>query len=213
MQHQAATTLVVIRHAESSHTLRDEVAGIAGCRGLTPVGRRQARALADRLWRLYGPPDSISSSPVARALETASIVRSTLDLELPLSTDVRLTEPSPGIGDGLSREEFTARFGSFDMQSEPDRVLAPEGESWNMFLHRISAYIDSIHPRDRRLEWVFTHAGVMVWMMKTLFGDKGPGRIEFENCSFMTFEIQRPHWVLQSYYPGFDHHQKALGCP
>jgi hypothetical protein len=29
------------------------------------------------------------------------------------------------------------RYGSFNMEAEPDRVFAPEGESWNSFNERV----------------------------------------------------------------------------
>jgi phosphohistidine phosphatase len=57
--------LLIVRHAEAAPGTPDEV------RSLTPAGWQQARELGDRLRREGLVPDTVLSSPLLRARETA----------------------------------------------------------------------------------------------------------------------------------------------
>ncbi|WP_328291531.1 phosphoglycerate mutase family protein [Kineococcus sp. NBC_00420] len=198
--------LIFIRHGQSLHSQRQILAGVANCPGLTPHGRTQAHDLATQLLQICGAPDAIDSSPVARARETAEIVRETLALNLPIDDDARLSEPSPGTADGLSLIDYEAQFGTFDMQTEPDRLLAPGGESWRQFLARVDDFVaERSIPDGTHCRWIFTHAGFMVWLVRSLVGATATRlRLEFENCSMLHFEVSDGHWILRSYLPPDD---------
>jgi phosphohistidine phosphatase len=58
--------LLIVRHAEAAPGHPDEL------RSLTPAGREQARALAQRLEREGLVPDAVVTSPLLRARETAA---------------------------------------------------------------------------------------------------------------------------------------------
>jgi phosphohistidine phosphatase len=60
--------LYVVRHAEAAPGEPDEL------RRLTPAGREQARALAERLVREGTRLDAVLSSPLLRARETAAAI-------------------------------------------------------------------------------------------------------------------------------------------
>lgn len=73
---------------------------------LNADGRAEARALARRLQT--SPPDRIVSSPVERAVETATIIAETLGCVV--TTDERITETGMGSWEGLPVPEVIARF-------------------------------------------------------------------------------------------------------
>jgi probable phosphoglycerate mutase len=76
-----------------------------------------------------------------------------------------------GVADGLAWEEYTARYGSFDMQAEPDRVFAPEGDSWNSFHERVQGLLARLaadHPDETVV--AVCHAGVITAAMRGLLG-------------------------------------------
>src|SRR4030095_3556118 len=53
-----------------------------------------------------------------------------------------------GEADGLEWAEWGARYGSFDMEAFPDRVFAPEGESWNSFHERVLQMLERLARED-----------------------------------------------------------------
>ena len=136
---------MLVRHGESEYTKLDLIAGDKGCPGLTPHGRDQAIALRRRLVRDGVRTDVVLSSTVRRARETADVLSPAV---LPAGGQIRLDpslcEPDPGEGDGLTRAEFTARYGSPGSHADPDRPWAPGGESWNDFVRRVRRTIDEI---------------------------------------------------------------------
>jgi len=142
-----------------------------GCTGLTDLGRRQAEALRDHLaasGRVKA--DVLLVSVLPRAIETAQIIAPALGLEI-ARHECDLCEVHTGEADGLAWEEYTTRYGSFDMQAEPDRVFAPEGESWNSFHERVVAKLQCMAANnpDERVVAV-CHAGVITAAMRCLLG-------------------------------------------
>ena len=73
---------------------------------LNADGRVEAGALSRRLQT--SPPDRIVSSPVERAVETATIIAETLGRAV--TTDERITETGMGSWEGLPVPEVIARF-------------------------------------------------------------------------------------------------------
>ena len=76
-----------------------------------------------------------------------------------------------GEADGLEWTEWSTRYGAFDMEAEPDRVFAPDGESWNGFHERIGQMLDRI-AREYVGQTVVAvcHAGVIMASMRVLLG-------------------------------------------
>nr|CAG34031.1 putative phosphatase [Streptomyces ribosidificus] len=98
----AAQRFVLVRHAEASlNVLRDDdvLPGFDPHAGLTPLGERQARALADHLpgdpavrppGPGRGPAVRVYSSPQRRAARTAEVLGTALGV--PVVVDARLAE-------------------------------------------------------------------------------------------------------------------------
>ena len=108
-----------------------------GLRRPDPLGRRQAEALRDHLatsGRVKA--DVLLASVLPRAIETAEIIAPGLGLEI-AGQDCDLCEVHTGEADGVDWAEYDVRYGSFDMEAEPDRVFAPGGDSWNSFHERV----------------------------------------------------------------------------
>ncbi|HEX4867267.1 MAG TPA: histidine phosphatase family protein, partial [Acidimicrobiales bacterium] len=118
--------------------------GQTGCTGLTDLGRRQAEALRDHLatsGRIRA--DRLLVSVIPRAVETAQIIAPALGLEI-AGHECDLCEVHTGTADGMAWEEYELRHGSFDMEGEPDRVFAPEGDSWNSFHERVQHLLERL---------------------------------------------------------------------
>ena len=138
------TRLVLIRHGESRSTVDRVVGGHEGCSGLTDRGVLQAKALYERLSRtgeLEGAT-ALLTSVLPRAIQTAEIIVPALG-DLTAEQHCDLCEIHPGEGDGLSWEEFSARYRPEGLASgNPYTPMAPEGESWASFFTRVG---DALH--------------------------------------------------------------------
>jgi probable phosphoglycerate mutase len=99
-----------------------------------------------------------------RAIETAEILAPALG-GLSVVSDCTFCENHPGEGDGMSWDEFTARFPAPDAW-DPSVGRDPGGESWDAMAARVSAGLDMIvsrHPGE--LVVVACHGGVIVQSM------------------------------------------------
>ena len=130
-----------IWHAENRYAGRSDVA-------LTEKGKQQAVRLAQ--WAAEANLQAVWSSPLSRAVETAT--PSADALELPLQIDDRLLELDFGRGEGLTASEMKAAmpeaFTAFRM--DPVHHHLPEGENpiaaakrGLIALHSIAATIPS----------------------------------------------------------------------
>jgi probable phosphoglycerate mutase len=168
--------LILVRHGEAYAGFAGAIGGPTGCTGLTPHGRRQAEALRDHLAGVGRiEADALLVSILPRAIETAEIIAPALGLAIsPPQCD--LCEVHTGEADGLAWAEYTERYGSFDMEAEPDRVFAPQGDSWNSFHQRVGQMLDRI-AREHQTQTVVAvcHAGVIMASLRVLLGIPHPG--------------------------------------
>lgn len=168
--------LILVRHGDAFAGFHGVIAGQTGCAGLTPVGRRQAEALREHLassGRVRA--DVLLASTLPRAVETAQLIAPGLGLEVG-GQECDLCEVHTGEADGLEWAEYATRYGSFDMEAEPDRVFAPQGESWNGFHERVRGMLGRLS-REYPEQTVVAvcHAGVIVASLRVLLGIPHPG--------------------------------------
>jgi len=160
-----STRVVLVRHGEAVCNINGIVGGQRGCTGLTDLGRRQVKALADRLARtgeLEGA-SALYTSTLPRAVETGRLLRSAIgNGELEIVQDYDLSELHPGEADGLSWQEVVDRFGVPEWDTDPEMLIAPGGESWSAFVVRASHAVLALaegHPGQQVVAAV--HAGVI----------------------------------------------------
>ena len=163
--------LFLVRHGDAYAGFSGVIGGPVGCPGLTPLGRRQAESLRDHLaesGRVRA--DVLLSSIIPRAIETADIIAPALGLEIH-ARECDLCEIHTGQADGLDWTEYAVRFGSFDMEAEPDRLFAPAGESWNSFHVRVHGMLERVaHDYPDQTVIAVCHAGVIVASLRLLLG-------------------------------------------
>lgn len=132
------THLYLIRHGEAQAALDKRIADQTGDSGLSPLGRTQAARLRDRLAATGEiAADVLIASTYPRARETAEILAPVWGL--PILPDPEVQELRVGEADGLTRDEFNARYGRPNFEEDPFRPVAPGGESWAQFNLRIVA--------------------------------------------------------------------------
>jgi probable phosphoglycerate mutase len=197
------TRLVLVRHGEAQAYLDQVVAGEKGCSGLSDLGRRQAEALFARLQRTSELADTTAlyASVLPRAIETASIIAPALGGHA-IVEDCDLCELHPGDADGLLWDDYRATYAVEPW--EPDRPMAPGGESWVGFVERVAGALQSLvarHPDDTVV--VGCHGGVIIGSMLTGLGlpvvDGGQFRIGPENTSLTEWLVDGDTWRLIRY--------------
>jgi broad specificity phosphatase PhoE len=149
------TTIFLARHGESDWNAANRFQGHSD-RPLTDLGRRQAEALADAV--VEEKVDAIYSSPLIRALETASIVSARTGIHVLEEADLR--EVDTGGWSGLSRQEVQERFPEGFERWVSGGAGWEDGESYEEMAERTLRAVRRIaeaHPGGRVL--VVSHGG------------------------------------------------------
>jgi len=164
------------RHGQTEFNRENRFCGEADS-PLTATGIEQAhrngRALRSAL---SGCPDlHITSSPLKRAVHTATIIRSEIARsEVPIETDVRLREISFGAWEGLTVAQIKARDPEAWARRVADRwhVPAPGGESYEQVANRVGEWLKE----QRGVALVVTH-GAVDRILRGLYAGLSPEEI------------------------------------
>lgn len=195
--------LVLVRHGDAYAGFHGPIAGPTGCAGLTDLGRVQAAALRDHLTTTARiEADVLLASVLPRAVETAAIIAPALGFTAP-EQDCDLCEIHTGTADGIDWAVYNERFGSFDMEAEPDRLFAPDGESWNSFHGRVERTLDRLASEHADQTVVAVcHAGLIMAAMRLRLGIVDPAisaQLRPSNTGLTEWEHHDGTWTLRSY--------------
>lgn len=167
------TDLILVRHAQT-------VANVAGrWEGwtdgeLTPLGREQAEATAQRLTAHSAEVAALHTSPLLRALETARVIGAALGLPPVVANDLK--EINFGQLDGVSPEEMERHHPALHARWRNRDDLGftwPGGEQRAAFLRRVASACDrilSLHPRETAL--IVSHGGTTRVLLAHLLPSK-----------------------------------------
>jgi broad specificity phosphatase PhoE len=156
------TTLLLVRHGETDWNAEGKLQGHTD-RPLNDFGRRQAKALADRL--AGEDVAAIYASDLARAKETAEIVGTRLGLPVVIDADLR--EKNWGSWEGLTADERLAvEFQGETTEEHRERTL------------RAVRRIAERHPGQRVV--IVTHGGSLRRIQAAVSGVALP---VIDNCA------------------------------
>jgi len=139
------TTLVLVRHGVTAHTVGKRFSGGLGGSnpGLNADGRAQARATADWLAPLAEEVDAVVSSPVRRTRETAEIIAERLGKDVDL--DHGLAEMEFGTWEGKTFEEVRQAYpDDLDAWLGSMHHTPGGGESFSQVQKRVLASLDAL---------------------------------------------------------------------
>ncbi|HSW31592.1 MAG TPA: histidine phosphatase family protein [Longimicrobiales bacterium] len=156
--------LHLLRHGETASNAARVYAGRSE-EPLTARGRAQALEAGRRL--LGEGVSAIHSSPLRRAVETAGVLASAL--QVPVRVEEDLTEMALGPWEGLSEEEVARRYPRewAVWQTSPTRLQLPGRETLAEVLRRVVPCLERIsraHP-DGAVAVVSHHAPIRVAML------------------------------------------------
>ncbi|MPZ22336.1 MAG: histidine phosphatase family protein [Dehalococcoidia bacterium] len=199
------TQIYLIRHAQSRPNVEPIIGGMKGDTGLTDVGRLQAARLGERLQGGDIAPDFLYSSTLPRAKETVEYVGSALGL--PVEFDDDLQELRPGECDGMTWDDYVARYGRYDFRN-PYRPMSPGGEAWADFLVRVGRTLTRMRiEHEGKTIVAVTHGGFIDGAVYQFMGVGNTYGIGFRtlNASITHWQYgpgdygRPPRWVLASY--------------
>jgi len=140
--------LLLIRHGENDYTKKHKLAGHLPNVHLNERGQKQAQDLAQALKDV--PIKAIYSSPLERALETATPIAEARNLKLEIEKD--LIETNVGKWQGRSLAALNLNKHWKIIQHAPSRAQFPEGETFYECQARVVSALDKIcaayKPRD-----------------------------------------------------------------
>jgi probable phosphoglycerate mutase len=204
---EVTARLVLVRHGEPTSAVLGLVGGPTGDTGLTGVGRDQVRRLAERLassGELAGTA-ALYASTLPRAIQTAELLAPALgDLDVVVRHDLR--EHDPGELDGLLWEEATKRYPLPDFAVEPNRVVAPGGESLIGFHERARATLRELADQHANETVVIAcHGGIVAAGVGMVFGIPTRERVFLPTrySSMTELELTRRGWRLGRYNDRF----------
>ena len=153
--------LYLIRHGQTDANVNKIYQGNANV-PLNDKGKEQAKVIA---WRFKSYPiESMYSSNLERALETARAINQYHDLNLNIERD--LQEISLGEWQGKTREEVKSEYADFiDERRRNDDIYTtavPGGESYQLLEKRAMAILERIvNETDEEHVAIVTHGGII----------------------------------------------------
>jgi probable phosphoglycerate mutase len=162
---QCPTRVFVARHGEAEYET-DAVTDDGG--SLTPLGRAQARGLAERLRR-----ERISrvwTSPLSRAVQTAEIAAGPLGVSVVVREGLR--EYTVGSLSGTYADERAILGGIFEAWMDGDReARIPGGDRVDSFVHRVATVFEEVADQHRgEAVLVVSHGGAILAGVPHLLG-------------------------------------------
>jgi len=142
--------LLLIRHGENDYTKTHKLAGRLPKVHLNEKGQKQAQALAEALKGV--PIKAIYSSPLERAMETATPIAEAIGLTL--QKEKGLLETNVGNWQGRSLKRLYLLKHWKVVQRAPSRAQFPNGETFYECQNRIVRTIDDILSKHKSKDMV-----------------------------------------------------------
>jgi len=187
-----AVRVYVARHGETTWNVAGRYQGRLESE-LSPLGMRQAQALADAMET--AGVGRIVSSPLRRCTATAQPAAERIGV--PVETDDRLIEIAHGTWEGRYRDELAAndpvRYRAW--RSDPAHVQFENGENVAQVLARWRGFAASFAPNTPAL--VVTHDAVV----RVALVDAASRGLDFwttrvENGAYAVFDVRDGRWAL-----------------
>jgi probable phosphoglycerate mutase len=138
-----------IRHGESEANVRHVFAGQKDNSHLTEKGIEQAKVEGKKIKEIGLKIDTIISSPLIRAFDTAKIVSEIIGYDKEIIIDPRITEYDMGSLTGTPTHEISSKI----------LVSAENAEDPKLFYKRISDFLNEWNKNEKNILMV-CHAGV-----------------------------------------------------
>ena len=175
--------LFVVRHGKTDWNKLGKAQGIVNT-NINEEGMAQAEEMAEKL--KDEKIDLIISSPLNRALQTASIINRGKTTIIP---DNRIIERDYGEFEGLRKDEYSVKnFWSYEQNNKYQKA-----ENVRELYRRIYSFLDDIKEKHKNETVLLViHGGVSVALNSYFEGippEDNPTQGSFKNCEVRTYEL------------------------
>jgi probable phosphoglycerate mutase len=187
------TELVIARHGEAQCNVLGIVGGERGCTGLTDNGQRQGRQLAARVGAEHrnSPFDAFYTTPRLRVRQTADLSAEALGVAATVEPELRGLDH--GDADAQRWHDIKTAFGG-PPHHKPDTPYALRAETWNQYLQRASAALQTIIHRNAGQRILIIGHGETIEAAHTLLLDPSSGARR--SIGFITDHTCISRWQL-----------------
>jgi len=201
------TRLILIRHGESEFNLTRRYTGQLDV-ALTEKGITQAKITADYILNNY-KIDSVYSSDLSRAVETAKPIADALGLKI--KTDARLREIFAGEWQGMYfsevMEKYTDEYTRYKADKTNERTRGGEGMP-DVMKRTLAAVSEIAEANDGKTVLISTHNGPLMTLEVPLLNISLNDIYSLSNNSIT--EIEYDNGSLKLIKLGFDEHLGSL---
>jgi broad specificity phosphatase PhoE len=185
----AVFQITFVRHGESTGNVENRLQGMMDY-PLSDTGRAQARALAERWLAEDVSFDTVISSPLSRASETAQILSDALKIPS-FELEPLWVERDMGARAGMTIDEIRAKFPEPEFVNPYDSISDSGESDWALYLRGGQA-LHKILQRPPARYLVVAHGAILNMTLYAILGIapqpnfQGP-RFRMENTAFAAF--------------------------
>lgn len=190
MKEKKVSKLYIVRHGQTDWNAEGRIQGSTD-RPLDETGRSQAHAVGKELSKLR--PAAIYSSPLLRARQTAEAIAAFHGHEILLEKGLR--EASYGSVDGITVEEFRARFkGAIEeklklpIEQQWKYKLAHDAESCEEIIERALPALYQIAGRHENASVIIVSHGFVLRALVSYLAEVSDETVRIPNCSVVVLE-------------------------
>lgn len=176
--------IFLIRHGQSEANKDNIIQGHMDS-SLSDIGREQAKTTGEKLLESKIVFDSVYSSDLSRAKETAKIITKVLGVK-DIVFDERLREMYLGDFEGKNSKELTEEENAFLNSCWDDHdIRVPNGETTNEFKHRIKDIFNEIiaSGENDSTILVVAHGGSLYHILQSTLNILPKNQAWFINCA------------------------------
>lgn len=149
--------IILVRHAESIANSQGIYQGQTYDTGLSSLGKKQAEALADKLY--YFKIDKVVVSPLKRTLETASLITKKIGKDFEITSEI--IETNHGDWEGQNKKWIFNKYPKIleTWMKTPSKAEFPNGETFYETINRVKTFFFNKHWKGTTL--IVTHDNII----------------------------------------------------
>ncbi len=196
-------TFLFLRHGETEYNRAKRMQGILDI-PLNENGIRQAEEAAVRLRQRGFEFERVLSSPLCRAVKTASVISGIPEEKIP--TDERLVERGFGVMEGAPFEEISKELRDF-LRDPRNDAARPEGAETDAELRaRLGSLLRDLEQMKEETVLITSHGSALRVLMRMLLGDVESPYIDrgLGNCHGILTEYAGGKWTILERIPALE---------